>query len=108
MQKNLVKSLQAQIGHIEPEQRRTLMTSWLVPHPHKDYDPAEVVIQDVGTSVWAIIGALPAAGADVEQVARDFEIDVEAVIAAVAYYLDNQGLIDWRLRQNQSEPIRII
>lgn len=82
------------------------MAERLGPHPHKKSDPAEVVIQATGTPVWAIIGYLPAVGGDLERVARDHEIDLEGVIAAVAYYLDHQALIDWRLVQNRDEPVR--
>jgi uncharacterized protein (DUF433 family) len=106
VQNTIMNSLHDQIDHIVPERRRELMAHQLGPHPHKEADPAEVVIRTTGTPVWAIIGYLPAVGGDLEQVARDYEIDLEAVIAAVAYYLDHQTLIDWRLVQNRDESVR--
>jgi len=45
-------------------------------------------------------GHLPAADNDVCQVAQDYELPVDAVRAAVAYYERNREAIDARLAQN--------
>ncbi|MHB8578062.1 MAG: DUF433 domain-containing protein [Dehalococcoidia bacterium] len=56
-----------------------------------------------GISVWAIIGQLKAMKsdkADVIQVARDYDISEDEVLAALAFYLRHAPLIDARLAAN--------
>lgn len=108
MPRGIIDTLRDQIDHIAPDRRRALIVERLGPRPHKEADPAEVIIRESGTPVWAIIGYLPAVDGELEQVAKDYGVDLEAVIAAAAYYLDNRELIDWRLVQNQGEPVTLL
>lgn len=51
----------------------------------------EARLRDNGTPVWAILGYLVGADGDRQRTADDYEIPVEAVDAAVAYYERNQA-----------------
>lgn len=72
---------------------------WVVPNPHDPWE-GEARIRDTGVPVWALVGYLPAVGGDINRVAADYELPVEAVQAAVAYYQDHRTAIDVRLAQN--------
>lgn len=63
-------------------------------------DPAEARLADSGVSVWAIIGYLPSVDGDIERAAQDYEIDPDAVRAAVAWYHQHKVAIDARLAAN--------
>lgn len=63
-------------------------------------DPAEARLVDSGVSVWAIIGYLPTVDGDIERAAEDYEIDPDAVRAALAWYRQHRGAIDARLAAN--------
>lgn len=63
--------------------------------------PAEARLRYSGQHVWAIIGDyLFDAGQDPNVVARDYDIPVDAVRAALAYYRRNQAAIDFRMAEN--------
>lgn len=78
---------------------RELISRWIVPNP---YQPGEDEgrIRDTGVPVWALIGYLPAVADDPVQVARDYELPLEAIQAAIAYYQKHRAAIDARLAQN--------
>ena len=54
-----------------------------------------------GVPVWALIGYLPAVDGSAEQVAADYDIPLEAVEAALAYYEAHRSLIDARIEANR-------
>ena len=81
------------------EQSQQLIARWIEPHPWKG-SAAEARLKDSKISVWAIIGQLRAEGRDVPRVAEDYDIPVEAVEAALAYYREHRAVIDDRLRAN--------
>lgn len=108
MQRDIVDVLRKQIEHVASDRLEALIKARLEPNPHKSSDPAEVIIRDSGTPVWAIVGYLPAVNGDLEEVAKDYGVDLEAILAAVAYYLNHQQLIDWRLVQNRGEPVTLL
>jgi uncharacterized protein (DUF433 family) len=59
--------------------------------------PADARLADSGVPIWALIGYLRAATAgDLIQTAADYQVPVDAVRAAVAYYnrQDHRPLID--------------
>lgn len=56
------------------------------------------ILKKHGYSVWILIDALQAAGGDPGQVAREYEIPLDAVIAAVAYYSRHREAIDAHAR----------
>ncbi len=81
------------------EQAQQLIARWIEPHPYKR-SAAEARLKESKISVWAIIGQLRAEGRDVQRVAEDYLIPVEAVEAALAYYQQHQAVIDDRLVAN--------
>lgn len=85
----------------ECEHERQLIDKWIRTDPYKP-GPADVRIADTGIHVWALIGYLPAVGNNVEQVARDYDLPVEAVRAAVAYHREHRDVIDGRLEANSA------
>ncbi len=78
-----------------------LIHRWVAADPYHS-GPDDVRIINYGVSVWAVIGYLPAVHGDVAQAARDFDIPVEAVLAAIAYYGENREAIDERIAANLS------
>lgn len=52
-------------------------------------------------AVWALVGYLRGAQGDILRVADDYDIPVEAVEAAIAYYHEHQILIDARRAANR-------
>lgn len=62
--------------------------------------PAEARLTNSGVSVWAIIGYLPAVDSDIDRVAQDYEIESDAVRAAIAWYRLHRAAIDARLAAN--------
>jgi uncharacterized protein (DUF433 family) len=63
--------------------------------------PTGARLRDYGTEVWALIGYLrDAVNGDVETAAADYEIPLEALEAARAYYRRHQGPIDGRIAWN--------
>ncbi len=61
--------------------------------------PAEVRLKGYGVSAWAIIGYWKATG-DIAEVAAGYDVPVEAVEAALAYYDRHRDIIDARLDAN--------
>ena len=81
------------------EQAQQLIARWIELHPWKG-SAAEARLKESKISVWAIIGQLRAEGRDVQRVAEDYLIPVEAVEAALAYYQQHRAGIDDRLVAN--------
>ena len=55
-------------------------------------------LKDYGVSVWALIGYLKqATGGDIARVAADYDVPIEAVEAALAYYRRHPAAIDARI-----------
>ena len=76
-----------------------LIKRWIVPNPNKP-GKEEAVIRDYYVPVWALIGYLPMVNAAPEQLASGFDLPLEAVEAALAYYARYKAFIDVRLAQN--------
>jgi uncharacterized protein (DUF433 family) len=63
--------------------------------------PAWARLRESGVEVWALVSyAQRAAGGDLAQVAEDYELPLETVGAAIAYYRRHQPLIDARIALN--------
>jgi uncharacterized protein (DUF433 family) len=63
--------------------------------------PADAYLREYGTSVWALVAYLQGdAAGDLERVAADYEVPLEAARAALAYYARHKALIDARLLLN--------
>jgi uncharacterized protein (DUF433 family) len=76
-----------------------LIARYIALDPQRPW-PEEARLVQSGVSVWAIIGYLPAVGGDLKQVALAYDIPIEAVIAALAYYEKHKPAIDARLAEN--------
>jgi uncharacterized protein (DUF433 family) len=57
-------------------------------------------VRGTGVPVWAIVDHMRVTGDDEERTAQEFEIPVDAVRAAVAYYEDHRQVIDARIAAN--------
>lgn len=57
-------------------------------------------LKDFGVPVWALVGYSKIPGYTLEMVATDYDIPLEAVKAAMAYYDQNKQAIDNRIGQN--------
>ncbi len=68
-----------------------------IPHrPGRD----RASVKDAGVEVWALVAFYQGAAAgNMERVARAYDIPVEAVHAALAYYAQERDLIDARLKR---------
>ena len=61
---------------------------------------AEARLKHSKVSVWAIIGHLGGEDGDVRRVADNYDVPVEAVEAALAYYREHRAVIDDRVAAN--------
>jgi uncharacterized protein (DUF433 family) len=62
--------------------------------------PADVWVAEYGVPVWALIGHYQATGRDAAAVAKSYRLPLEAIQAALAYYRQNQAVIEARLEAN--------
>lgn len=71
---------------------------------HVDSDrrgPADARLTEYGTPVWALVGYYVGdAGHEVQRVAEDYDLPIDAVRAALAYYQEHRAAIDARLTLN--------
>ncbi len=63
----------------------------------------EALITPYAIPVWAIVGYLGIEGADVARVAADYDIPIQAVEAALAYYGRHKQAIDARIAANGTD-----
>ncbi len=61
-----------------------LIQQYLELNPYRD-GLDEVRLKDYGVAVWVLIGYLQTLAADIERVAADYAVPLEAVQAAYAY-----------------------
>jgi uncharacterized protein (DUF433 family) len=59
-------------------------------------------LRDHGVSIWALIAYYRAARGDIDRVAADYELPVEAVKAALAYYRKHKASTDARIADHVS------
>ncbi len=85
-----------------PDVHVDLIQKHIEENPHRR-GRANVRIVGTGIPVWALVAYWQGAGHDVARVAADYELPVEAVEAALAYYRENQAVIDARLEANEAE-----
>ncbi|HVC35333.1 MAG TPA: DUF433 domain-containing protein [Chloroflexota bacterium] len=66
----------------------------------------EARLRDSGVPVWALVGHwLNATKGDAEAVAHDYDLPLDAVIAALAFYRRHKPLIDARLAENSATSV---
>jgi uncharacterized protein (DUF433 family) len=73
-------------------------TTYIEPHPRKR-DPAEARLVPSGTPVWSLIGYLIGVDWDRERAARDYDLPIAAVDAAIAYYHAHEADLNPRIRR---------
>lgn len=78
-----------------------LIARYIEPDP-LDLGPSEAQIVDHGVAVWALITHLAAVDGDVGRAAAAYDLEPEAVEAALRYYCRHQALIDARIVLNRS------
>ncbi len=79
--------------------RDDLIDTYIAADPYRP-GIADAVIRDFGVHVWAIIGAILLAGATLDEVAQDYELPRNAVLAALAYYRRYRPIIMARMNAN--------
>ncbi|HEY7064314.1 MAG TPA: DUF433 domain-containing protein [Chloroflexota bacterium] len=62
--------------------------------------PGDVRLRHTAVPVWALVNYWRVAGEDAERTAADYEIPLEAMQAALAYYRRNPAVIDARIVAN--------
>ena len=76
-----------------------LMQRYIEPNPHRPgLDDARLI--SYGVPVWALIGHFLAIGQDRVQTAVDYDIPLEAMDAALAYYACHKPVIEARIAAN--------
>lgn len=78
-----------------------LISRWIEANPHKQGE-AEAWVLPAHVSVWALIAQLELDGWDLTGVADWYELPVEAVEAAAAYYRRHRAEIDARIARNRA------
>jgi uncharacterized protein (DUF433 family) len=78
-----------------------LIARYIVPHPTKT-GVDQAVLAGYNVSVWALVGYLRGTDGTIERVATDYDLPIEAVEAAMAYYRRHQALIDSRIAVNDA------
>lgn len=78
-----------------------LMTEWIEEDPHRR-GPADVRIKGYGQAIWALIGDLPLYQGDLQALADDVNLPLEAVEAAEVYYRRHRAVIDARIAANSA------
>jgi len=64
--------------------------------------PADARLIQYGVPVWTLIGSVQAVDGEAERVSQDYQLPVEAVEAAIIYYLRHKAAIDARLAAKDS------
>lgn len=86
-------------GRDEAAEASALIDAWIESDPYRPGE-ADVRLREYGVHVWALIGHLLGMNGDVDQVARDYVIPVDAVRAARAFYARHTTIIDARIAAN--------
>ena len=86
-------------GRDEIAEASALIDAWIEPDPHRS-GAANARARDYCIHVWALIGHMPSAAWDAEEVARAYDIPVDAARAAHAYYTQHTAVIEARIHAN--------
>lgn len=63
-------------------------------------EPSEARLNEYGVHVWALVGYRRAVGGDHARVAADYDIPMEVLQAALAFYRRHRRAIDARIAAN--------
>ena len=88
-------------GQDEAAEARSLIDAWIELDPHRP-GAGDVRLREYGVHVWAIVGYLQGVDGDIEHVARAYDIPVDAVRAAQAYYDKYAAIIEDRMAANRT------
>lgn len=86
------------------DSRSGLILRYLEHHPHRN-SVAEMRTCDGAIPVWALVGHWAGIGWDVKHTAIDYEIDEEAVLAAIALFDLHPEIILDRIQANSAEAL---
>jgi hypothetical protein len=86
-------------GRDEATEARALIDAWIEPDPYRP-GAGDVRLREYGVHVWALIGHMPSARWNAEEVARAYAIPVDAARAAHAYYARHTAVIEARIDAN--------
>ena len=73
--------------------------AYVEPNPHRP-GAANAWLVGYGVPVWALVGYLDVVNGDIRRIARDYDVPVEAVEAAMLYYQQHKTAIDERIAAN--------
>lgn len=76
-----------------------LIARYMEENPHKP-SRANYRLVESGTPIWVFIGRYEALNGDAEQIAKNYDISMEQVAAAIAYYKRYKEIIDDRRMSN--------
>ncbi len=88
---------QEKAEHLDPD---ALIKKWIEPNSHR-WSSGRARVKKYGISVWALVGLLQGVDGDVAAVTRAYDIPVEVVQAALAYYERHRVVIDGRIAENK-------
>ncbi len=84
--------------HHEPHADE-LIAEYIVIAPERDsFEDARLA--EYGVPVWALVGYLPAAQGDLGSIAEAYQLPLDAVLAAFAFYARHRAAIDTRIAAN--------
>lgn len=76
-----------------------LIAQYIEENPYRS-GPANARLVHYAVPVWALVGYLDDVHRDVNRVAADYDLPVDAVLAALAYYEKHRAAIDARIAAN--------
>jgi uncharacterized protein (DUF433 family) len=86
------------------EHERELIARWLERNPDKA-GLDDVRLKDYSIAVWALAGSLRRDGDNaIGRIAREYDVPLEAVEAAAAFYRRHRAIIDNRIDANELMP----
>jgi uncharacterized protein (DUF433 family) len=88
-------------NHTTNADQDKLINEWIEPDPIRG-GAAEFRLKRYGVHMWALAGYLRAVDGDIAEVARAYDLPVEAVQAAAAYYERHKVVIDDRIAANSA------
>ena len=81
------------------DREQQLIERWIELDPARP-GPHEARLKEHGVPVWILVGYWQGSAQDADTVAHAYEVPVEAIAAALAYYQQHQALIDARIALN--------
>jgi len=96
-----IKDLEHLVSGISPPDRHSLVSTY-IKQDEELPTPAEAYALPTGTHVWAIVGHMLVSGDDVDKAACYYDLNPQAVCAAVIYAVEHPHAIAQRLVANAS------